>query len=60
MNKILFDGIATQSSDKVKYHGGSEYAKFILKYALENNYCNFDFVYYADMLLHDDVREMVE
>ncbi|WP_317470476.1 glycosyltransferase [Bacteroides hominis] len=60
MNKILFDGIATQSSDKVKYHGGSEYAKFILKYALENNYRNFDFVYSADMLLHDDVREMVE
>ena len=43
MNKVLFDGLATQSFSNAIYHGGGEYAKFILKIAIESGY-SFDIV----------------
>lgn len=43
MNKILFDGTATQSSSRAAFHGGGEYAKFMLRSAIENGYI-FDVV----------------
>ena len=35
MNHVLFDGMATQSSNRAAFHGGGEYAKFMLKAAIE-------------------------
>lgn len=43
MNHVLFDGTSTQSSSKAAFHGGGEYAKFILKTAIEHGYL-FDVV----------------
>jgi glycosyltransferase involved in cell wall biosynthesis len=43
LNKVLFDGIATQSSSRAAFHGGGEYAKFMLRAAIEFNY-DFDVV----------------
>lgn len=34
MSKVLFDGTSMQASYGVKFHGGGEYAKFILKSAI--------------------------
>lgn len=51
MKKILFDGIATQGTLRSMFHGGAEYAKFILIEAIERGY-SFDVVldksYYTD------------
>lgn len=43
MNKILFDGTATQSSNRAAFHGGGEYAKFMLRAAIAHGY-TFDVV----------------
>lgn len=51
MKKILFDGIATQGTSRSMFHGGAEYAKFILREAIGRRY-SFDVVldksYYTD------------
>jgi glycosyltransferase involved in cell wall biosynthesis len=43
MKKVLFDGTATQSSSRAAFHGGGEYAKFMLKAAIKHGYA-FDVV----------------
>lgn len=58
MNRVLFDGIATQGSAKIKFHGGSEYAKFILHKAVENKY-RFDVVFHSEMIIDNNIyREL--
>lgn len=55
MRKILFDGCATQGFPDVKYHGGGEYAKFILRSALDRGY-KFDIVFGNWLVTDDDVK----
>lgn len=38
MKKILFYGIATEGTSKSMFHGGAEYAKFMLKEAIRRGY----------------------
>lgn len=44
MKRILFDGLSIQSKKPGMFHGGSEYAKFIFKKAVEDGY-HFDAVF---------------
>jgi glycosyltransferase involved in cell wall biosynthesis len=57
MNKILFDGTATQSSSRAAFHGGGEYAKYILRSAIEFGY-EFDVVF-GNWLLTDPNIESI-
>ena len=59
MGKILFDGVATQSNNQHKYHGGGEYAKFILKEALLKNKI-FDIVFQKDLYTNPEIEELVK
>lgn len=59
MGKILFDGVATQSNKLHKYHGGGEYAKFILREALLKNK-TFDIVFLKDLYTDPDIVELVK
>ena len=43
MNKILFDGLSLQSKQPGQFHGGGEYAKFLLREAITAGY-TFDVV----------------
>lgn len=43
MNKILFDGLSLQSKQSGQFHGGGEYAKFLLREAITAGY-TFDVV----------------
>jgi glycosyltransferase involved in cell wall biosynthesis len=60
MKKILFDGIATQSSTKIRFHGGGEYAKYILKKAIELDYRNFDIVFSQNGIIDTDIKDLVK
>ena len=53
MRKILFDGLATQSLEHTLFHGGGEYAKFVLREAISRN-LKFDIVF-SKMLITDPV-----
>lgn len=59
MKKILFDGIATQGTVDTMFHGGSEYAKFILRNAIKNGYV-FDVVLNRRMITGNSVLELIE
>lgn len=59
MKKILFDGIATQGTADTMFHGGAEYAKFILRNALENEY-NFDIVLNKSMITDNNLLKLIE
>lgn len=59
MNTILFDGTSMQSEKHVKFHGGGEYAKFILKAALDAGY-TFDVALNPDMFLDDATLEVIK
>lgn len=58
MKKFLFDGISTQGSKGASFHGGGEYAKFILKSAIEYGY-KFDIVFYKDYYTEDYIENLV-
>ncbi len=54
-NSLLFDGIAIQGTLKTPFHGGSEYAKYILREALIAGY-TFDLVFRSDLIIDDEVK----
>jgi glycosyltransferase involved in cell wall biosynthesis len=57
--RILFDGIATQSGiGGVLFHGGGEYAKYILRKAIEAGYCNFDIVFSNKMIIDENIKKL--
>jgi glycosyltransferase involved in cell wall biosynthesis len=58
MSTILFDGTSMQSEKHVKFHGGGEYAKFILKAALDAGY-TFDVALNPDMFLDDTTLNII-
>jgi glycosyltransferase involved in cell wall biosynthesis len=59
--RILFDGMATQSKSGsgVLFHGGGEYAKYILRKAVEEGYRNFDVVFSNKMIIDENIRNMI-
>ncbi|NDV60291.1 glycosyltransferase [Bacteroides sp. 519] len=59
MNQVLFDGAATQTNDNVKFSGGAEYAKFILKKSIENGY-HFDVFFYEEMSIDPELLMLLE
>lgn len=59
MNKILFDGTSAQSSSRATFHGGGEYAKYILNAAIEQGY-KFDIVLSNNLYTDDSVKELIE
>jgi glycosyltransferase involved in cell wall biosynthesis len=60
MNKrILFDGIATQGYFETPYHGGGEYAKFVLKKAIELGYRNFDIVFSKNKTSNVEIDQLL-
>jgi glycosyltransferase involved in cell wall biosynthesis len=59
-NKLLFDGIATQSDTNVKFHGGGEYAKYILREIIKSNNVNFDIVFSIDKFIDPEIKKLVQ
>jgi glycosyltransferase involved in cell wall biosynthesis len=59
MKKLLFDGLATQSSPDVLFHGGGEFAKFVLKKSIEYGYCNFDIVFSNKMIIDERIKGLI-
>ena len=60
MKKILFDGTATQGTSKVPFHGGADYAIYILKEAISAGYRNFDIVFYRNYVTNPSVLKIVQ
>jgi glycosyltransferase involved in cell wall biosynthesis len=60
MKRLLFDGLATQGTSKIQFHGGGEYAKYILRKAIEAGYRNFDVVFSNKMLIDKNIKDLVE
>lgn len=58
-NTILFDGCATQGTLKNKYHGGGEYAKFILRKSLEEGK-TFDIVFNKNKWTDPEVLDLIK
>lgn len=58
MKKILFDGLATQGTKKTVFHGGGEYAKFILRAAIEKGY-KFDIVLSEALITDPNVNMLL-
>ena len=59
MKKVLFDGTATQSSSRAVFHGGGEYAKFMLKIALHYGY-KFDVVFSNKLHTDDEIKKVID
>lgn len=59
MNKLLFDGTSAQSSSRATFHGGGEYAKYMLNAAIEQGY-KFDIVLSNNLYTDDSVKELIE
>jgi len=61
MSKLIFDLRATQSEKKqVKFHGGGEYAKMVLKEALDAGYLNFECVYNGLLPIDNEIKLLCE
>lgn len=58
MKKFLFDGLAIQQAPNVKFHGGSEYAKFILKELIIRGH-SFDIVFDENLSIPDDIYNLL-
>ena len=58
MNRVLFDGIATQGNKVAMFHGGGEYAKFILRTALERGYA-FDVVFNKKLFIDPQIEKLL-
>ncbi len=58
-NSILFDGCATQGTISNKYHGGGEYAKFILRKALKKGK-KFDIVFNKTLWTDPEIFELIK
>jgi glycosyltransferase involved in cell wall biosynthesis len=59
MNKVLFDGSATQSTEESPYHGGGEYAKFILCEAIKSGY-SFDVVFKKSFITDPYIIQLLD
>ena len=59
MKKVLFDGLSTQGTKKAMFHGGGEYAKFILRTAIENGYV-FDVVLSDSLITDPDIITLLK
>lgn len=59
MKKVLFDGTATQSSSRAAFHGGGEYAKFMLKAAIKHGYV-FDVVLSKRLNTDSEIEEILQ
>lgn len=59
MKKVLFDGTATQSSSRAAFHGGGEYAKFMLKAAIKHGYV-FDVVLSKRLNTDPEIEELLQ
>lgn len=59
MNKILFDGTSAQSSSRATFHGGGEYAKYILNAAISHGY-KFDVVLNNKLYTDEAVKNLLE
>ena len=59
MNKILFDGTSAQSSSRATFHGGGEYAKYILNAAISHGY-KFDVVLSNKLYTDDAIKNLLE
>ena len=57
MKKVLFDGTATQSSSRAAFHGGGEYAKFMLRAAIESGY-KFDVVMSSRLYTDETIDQL--
>lgn len=58
MNRVLFDGSAMQSTSTAKFHGGSEYAKFIFRTIIDSGY-KFDIILDKNRHLTDDIGDIL-
>ena len=58
-DKILFDGVSTQGSKRGKYHGGAEYAKYILLEAINRGYV-FDVVFNTSMFTDPEITNALD
>lgn len=58
MSKVLFDGTSMQADAGVKFHGGGEYAKFILKSAIAAGH-RFDVVLDPARFLDEDTTALM-
>lgn len=58
MKKVIFDGTATQGSSRATFHGGGEYAKFILRAAIESGY-RFDVVINTRLYADEDIEKLL-
>lgn len=56
--EILFDGTACQQERPGHFHGGGEYAKFILEHALDEGY-RFEMVLYSHFFNDDKLAELL-
>lgn len=59
MKKVLFDGIATQGTLRSMFHGGAEYAKFILKEAMKRAY-SFDVVLNESLYTDPEIEKVLQ
>jgi hypothetical protein len=61
--KLLFDGCVTQGyslreeSGVTLFHGGGEYAKYVLRKAIEMGYTEFDIVFEKDRFIDNAVLD---
>lgn len=60
MAKLLFDGTATQSSSRAKFHGGGEYAKFVLTTAIQRGNTNFDIVFNENLITDLQLKSFID
>jgi glycosyltransferase involved in cell wall biosynthesis len=58
--RVLFDGLATQGTSQVKFHGGGEYAKYILRKAIELGYRNFDVVFSKKLVIDENIEKLLK
>lgn len=59
LNKVLFDGIATQGTSKNPFHGAGDYAKYVLREALQNGY-SFDIVLKNDLITDKNILKLIK
>ena len=59
MKKILFDGLAIQSKKPGMFHGGSEYAKYIFKKAVDMGF-HFDVVFSKQLFTSSEIENYIQ
>lgn len=59
MKKILFDGSAMQGWSGTQFHGGADYAKYILRKAIDYGY-SFDVVFYSFRYNDPDIDALLK